>query len=70
MLCPLRVPRLGRTTHRATDVLLFGMVFLGAGLAIVRRLPEYLVVGGALYLGIAARYHLRSRAGGTRTDAV
>jgi CDP-diacylglycerol--serine O-phosphatidyltransferase len=62
MLSPLRVPRLGKTAHRVTDVVLFGMVGAGAVLGVARHLPEYLALGGVLYLAIAARYHLRRRA--------
>jgi CDP-diacylglycerol--serine O-phosphatidyltransferase len=61
MVSPLRVPRLGRTKHLATDVLLFGSAGLGYALGLFHRLPEYLLGGGLVYLGLCVRYHLRTR---------
>ena len=61
MLSPLRVPRLGRTFSRATDLLLLVAVLFGYSMGIARRLPEYLVGGGLYYLGICIAYHFRTR---------
>lgn len=61
MLSPLRVPRLGRTRHFASDVLLFSTVLFGYAAGVVRHLPEYLCAGGLFYLGLSVRYHLQRR---------
>ncbi|HZS41019.1 MAG TPA: CDP-alcohol phosphatidyltransferase family protein [Polyangia bacterium] len=61
MLSPLRVPRLGRTRHRATDALLLAAVLFGYGVGLARRLPEYLFLGGMLYVVLCVAYHLRTR---------
>lgn len=61
MLSPLRVPKLGRTPHRVTDVLLFSAVAFGYGVGVARHLPEYLAAGGLLYLAVSVAYHLRTR---------
>jgi CDP-diacylglycerol---serine O-phosphatidyltransferase len=61
MLSPLRVPKLGRTRRRSTDVLLLAAVVFGYGVGLARRLPEYLFLGGMVYLGVCVAYHLRTR---------
>jgi CDP-diacylglycerol--serine O-phosphatidyltransferase len=61
MVSSLRVPRLGRTRHLVTDVLLFGSAGLGYALGLAHRLPEYLLGGGLVYLGLCVAYHLRTR---------
>jgi phosphatidylserine synthase len=61
MLSPLRVPRLGRTFSRATDLLLLVAVVFGYSVGMARRLPEYLFGGGLFYLGICIVYHIRTR---------
>jgi CDP-diacylglycerol--serine O-phosphatidyltransferase len=61
MLSSLRVPRLGRTRHRATTILLIVLVAAGYGAGLFHRLPEYLLAGGLYYLGVCIAYHLRTR---------
>jgi phosphatidylserine synthase len=61
MLSPLRVPKLGRTRSRVTDVLLASAVVFGYGVGAVHRLPEYLAGGGLFYLFVCFSYHLRTR---------
>lgn len=61
MLSPLRVPRLGRTRSRVTDVILVVAVVLGYAAGLVHALPEYLAGGGLFYLFVCFSYHLRTR---------
>jgi phosphatidylserine synthase len=61
MLSPLRVPRLGRTRSRVTDVLLVAAVVFGYSVGAIHRLPEYLAAGGLFYLFVCFAYHLRTR---------
>jgi phosphatidylserine synthase len=61
MLSPLRVPRLGRTRSRVTDVILAAVVLFGYGAGLVHALPEYLAAGGLFYLFVCFSYHLRTR---------
>lgn len=61
MLSPLRVPRLGRTRSRYTDVLLFSAVIFGYSAGLVHALPEYLLGGGIFYLFVCLSFHLRTR---------
>ena len=61
MLSPLRVPRLGRTKRRVTDVILAAAVASGYVAGLFHRLPEYLLGGGAYYLLVCFAYHLRTR---------
>jgi CDP-diacylglycerol--serine O-phosphatidyltransferase len=63
MLSPLRVPRLGRTRHLVTTILLLSAVLFGYSIGLARRLPEYLCAGGLAYLIVCASYHLRTRRG-------
>jgi CDP-diacylglycerol--serine O-phosphatidyltransferase len=60
MLSSIRLPKLGRTFSRVTDVLLILCVVTIYALGLARRLPECLVIGGLYYLGIAVAYHLRT----------
>jgi CDP-diacylglycerol--serine O-phosphatidyltransferase len=64
MLSGLRVPKLGRTFSRVTDVLLLAAVLFGYTVGVLRHLPEVLVGGGIYYLGVCVAYHLRTRAAG------
>ena len=61
MLSPLRVPRLGRTRSRITDVLLVAAVLFGYSAGLVHALPEYLAGGGLFYLFVCFAYHPRTR---------
>jgi CDP-diacylglycerol--serine O-phosphatidyltransferase len=61
MLSPLRVPRLGRTRHRALTAALAVAVVAGYGVGLFHRLPEYLLAGGLAYLGVCVAFHLRTR---------
>jgi CDP-diacylglycerol--serine O-phosphatidyltransferase len=61
MLSPLRVPRIGRTRHLATTILLGAALAVGVVLGFARRAPEYLFAGGVTWLAVAAVYHLRTR---------
>lgn len=61
MLSPIRLPKLGRTFSRVTDVLLAICVAAIYGLGLARRLPECLAAGGLYYLGITLAYHARTR---------
>lgn len=61
MLSPLRVPPLGRTRSRVTDVLLLSAVLFGYAAGLVHALPEYLAGGGLFYLFVCFSYHLRTR---------
>ncbi|HEX4462532.1 MAG TPA: CDP-alcohol phosphatidyltransferase family protein [Polyangia bacterium] len=61
MLSPLRVPRLGRTRSRVTDVLLAAGVISGYTAGLFHHLPEYLAFGGLYYLVVCVAYHLRTR---------
>jgi phosphatidylserine synthase len=61
MLAPLRVPRIGRTRHLATTILLGAAVALGIVFGFLRREPEYLFAGGLTWLAISAVYHVRTR---------
>jgi phosphatidylserine synthase len=64
MLSNLRVPRLGRTRSRALDAFLLVAVLFGYTVGLARRLPEYLLLGGLVYLGGSFVYHLRAQRGG------
>ncbi len=61
MLSTLRVPRLGRTRWRALDALLLVTVVFGYTVGLTRRLPEYLVLGGVVYLCGCFAYHARTK---------
>jgi phosphatidylserine synthase len=61
MLSPLKVFKLGRTRSRVTDALLLAGVLFGYGVGLARRLPEYLFLGGVLYIGLCIGYHVRTR---------
>lgn len=61
MLSPIRLPKLGRTFSRVTDVLLLVAVVAIYAFGLARRLPECLAAGGLFYLGITVAYHLRTR---------
>jgi CDP-diacylglycerol--serine O-phosphatidyltransferase len=69
MVSPLRVPRLGRTRSRVTDVLLVASAGAGYALGLFHRLPEYLAGGGLFYLGLClvSQDKLR-RADGAKPD--
>jgi CDP-diacylglycerol--serine O-phosphatidyltransferase len=60
MLSPVRVPRLGRTFSRVTDVLLIAFVASGYVFGLMRRMPEHLTLCGLWYVGITVAYHIRT----------
>jgi phosphatidylserine synthase len=59
MVSTLRVPRLGRTPHLVTDVILCAVLVVGIGLGLWRHLPEYLLLGGLYYFVRSLVYHVR-----------
>jgi len=61
MLSTFRVPKLGRTFSRATDVVLIVCVALSYATGLSRRLPEYLAAAALFYLGVSVAYHLRTQ---------
>ncbi|HEX8111146.1 MAG TPA: CDP-alcohol phosphatidyltransferase family protein [Kofleriaceae bacterium] len=61
MISKLRMPRAALTGRRWVDILLAVTMVVGYGLGLARRLPEYLVAGGVVYMAISLRYHLISR---------
>jgi hypothetical protein len=61
MLSSLRVPRLGRTAHVVTDVILFAVLAVGIGLGLSRHLPEYLLLGGMYYVARSVAYHIAQK---------
>ncbi len=61
MLSPLRVPRLGRTRHLVTTIVLAALVVFGYAVGLFHRLPEYMAAGGLYYLVFSVVYHLRTR---------
>jgi phosphatidylserine synthase len=60
MLSPLRVPKLGRTRSRALTVVLAVTVAFGYGAGLFHRLPEYMLAGGLVYIGVCIAFHIRS----------
>jgi len=60
MLSPLRVPKLGRTRSRALTAVLAVTVAFGYGAGLFHRLPEYMLAGGLVYVGVCVAFHLRT----------
>lgn len=61
MVSKLRMPRAAPTGRRWVDVLLAVTMLVGYACGLARRLPEYLVAGGVVYMVISLRYHLISK---------
>ena len=60
MLSPLKVPKLGRTKHLVTTIVVAGLALVGVAFGLLRMCPEYLFGGGVLWLLISFGYHLRA----------
>jgi CDP-diacylglycerol--serine O-phosphatidyltransferase len=58
MISKLRMPRAAPTGRRWVDGVLAVTMLVGYGCGMARRLPEYLVAGGLVYMVISLRYHL------------
>jgi CDP-diacylglycerol--serine O-phosphatidyltransferase len=50
MLSPLKVPKLGRTKHLVTTILVAALALTGVAFGLLRIYPEYLFGGGLLWL--------------------
>jgi CDP-diacylglycerol---serine O-phosphatidyltransferase len=61
MVSRLRMPRAAPTGRRWIDLLLVVTMVVGYCFGLARRLPEYLVAGGVVYMVISLRYHLVTR---------
>jgi phosphatidylserine synthase len=61
MVSKLRMPRAAPTGRRWIDILLAVTMLVGYGCGVARRLPEYLVAGGLVYMVISLRYHRISK---------
>ena len=60
MVSPLKVPRLGRTRRRVTDVLLVVAVLTGYAAGLGHVMPEYLFGGGLFYVLLSCASYRRS----------
>jgi phosphatidylserine synthase len=60
MLSPLKVPKVGRTKHLVTTILVAALAVVGVACGLLRIYPEYLLGGGVLWLIISIVFHLRS----------